>query len=162
MLAIVISVLLGFVPAAHTGTIVGIVKAPDSSRPIQGAEVALLPQKYVEVWDKQVQTHLDNYWEIFKPEFIAKKESFVDFERAAQVEAFRYVTSNMRRELGTGASKLIKNALPSGQFEFSGVPFGAYQVLVQATINGQEMIWSKSLDVESEVPIFVELGKPVS
>ena len=164
MLAIVFSILLAFVqaPRPHTGTVVGVVKLPGSPTPLQGARVVLLPPKYVELWDKQVQTRLDNYWEIFKPEFVAKKEAFTDFERAAQVEAFRYVTSNMRRELGDAASKLMKDTSSSGQFELSGIALGKYQLLVQATINGQEVIWSKTVDVQTDVPIFVELGKPVS
>jgi hypothetical protein len=160
--AVLLSILLGLAQAAQTGTVVGVVKPPDNAKTLQDARVVLLPPKYVEARDKQVQTRLDNYWEIFKPEFVARKESFTDFERAAQIEAFRSVTSNMRRELGDSASKLMKNVSPSGQFEFSGIAFGTYQLLVLATLNGQEVIWSKSVEVRTGIPIFVELGKPVS
>jgi hypothetical protein len=68
----------------------------------------------------------------------------------------------MRREMGEGASKLIKDSTPTGQFEFANVPFGTYELLVQTTINGQDFVWSKTVDVQSEIPIFVDLGKPVS
>lgn len=160
MFTILLSILLGLVQATHTGTVVGIVKLPDRTKPVQSARVALLSPKYTEVWNKQVQTRLDNYWEIYKPEFAANKQRFTDFDRIAQLEAFRYVTSFMRRDLGDASSKYLKES--TGQFEFSAVPFGSYQLLVQATVNGEEVIWSRPIIVQSEIPIFADLGKPVS
>jgi len=162
VLASVFSILLAFLQTAQTGTVVGVVKLPDSGASIEGARIALLSPKYTEVWNKQVQTRLDNYWEIFKPDFAVKKERFVEFERLAQVEAFRYVTLNMRRDLGDSAMKFMQESSTNGQFEFSHVPFGTYQILVNATMRGQEIVWSKAVDVQSEIPIFVDLGKPVS
>ena len=162
VLAFPLSILLALLQTAHTGTVVGIVKLPDSPKPVQAARIALLPPKYIEVWNKQVQTRLDNYWEIYKPDFIANRLHFADFDRIAQLEAFRYVTANMRRDLGDAASKLLKESSSTGQFEFDGIPIGTYQLLVQATVNGQEVIWSKPVDVQSEIPIFVDLGNPVS
>jgi hypothetical protein len=144
----------------HTGTVVGVVKLPESGKPVQSARVALLPPKYTEVWNKQVQTRLDNYWELYKPDFAANKQRFLEFDRIAQLESFRYVTAFMRRDLGDASSKFLKES--AGQFEFSGIPFGTYQLLVQATANGEDVIWSKPVVVQSEVPIFVDLGKPVS
>jgi hypothetical protein len=155
-----LSILFSLVQATHTGTVVGVVKLPNGTKPVQSARVALLPPKYTEVWNKQVQTRLDNYWEIYKPDFARDKQKFTDFDRIAQLEAFRYVTAFMRRDLGDASSKFLKES--AGQFEFSGVPFGSYQLLVQATVNGEEVIWSKPVVVQSEIPIFVDLGKPVS
>jgi len=138
------------------------VKFPDSPRPVESAHVVLLPAKYTELWNKQMQMRLDNYWELFKPEFAVNREHFVDFERAAQVESFRYVTSTMRRELGDAASKLMKDSSATGQFELNGIPFGTYQLLVMATLKGQDTVWSKTIVIQTDVPIFVDLGKPVS
>jgi hypothetical protein len=157
-----LSILLSLVQATPTGTLLGIVKLPGRSDPVQAARIVLLPPKYTEVWNKQMQTRLDNYWEIFKPEFATNKEHFLDFNRVAQLESFRYITSTLRRELGDGASKLMKDASPTGQFEFTGIPFGTYQLLVQATVGGKDIIWSKSVDVQTEIPLFVDLGKPMS
>ena len=162
MFAVALSIVLAFTQATHTGTIVGIVKLPDSTKALGSARVVLLPPKYTELWNKQVQTRLDNYWEIFKPEFVTNKQRFMEFDRLAQIEALRYVTSNMRRDLGDGASKLMKESSPAGQFEFTVIPFGTYQLLVQATVNSQDIVWSKTVDVQSDIPIFVDLGKPVS
>ncbi len=162
MLSSIFSLLLVLLQASHTGTVVGIVKLPDNSKPAQGARIVLLPPKYTEVWNRQVQTRLDDYWEMFKPDFAAKKERFFEFETLAEVQSFRYVTSNMRRDLGDAASKLMKESSATGQFEFTSVPFGTYQLLVQATVNAKDIIWSKTVDVQSDVPIFVDLGKPVS
>src|SRR5262245_43480774 len=156
------SILFALLQTTHTATVIGIVKAPEGGKPVQAARVVLLPPKYTEVWNKQVQTRLDNYWELYKPEFAANKERFADFGRAAQVESLRYVISNMRRDLGDGASKLIKDSSATGQFEFAQIPFGTYQLLVQATLNGQDVIWSKTVEVQTDIPIFIDLGKPVS
>jgi len=152
----------GLLQAVPSGTIIGEVKAPEKGSLSQPVRIVLLPPKYTELWNRQVQTRIDNYWEIFKPEFIANKERFVEFNRMAQVEAFRYVTSNMRRDLGDAASKLMKDAPANGQFDFSGIPFGTYQLLVLATFNGRDLIWLKTVEVQTEIPIFVDLGKPVS
>ena len=162
MFAAALSILLGLLPAAQTGTVVGVVKLPGSAKPAEAARVVLLSPKYTEIWNKQVQTRIDNYWETFKPEFAANKERYLDFDRIAQIEALRYVTSNMRRDLGDAASKLMKDSSPTGQFEFIGIPLGTYQLLVHATVNGSDLIWSKTVDVQTEIPIFVDLGKPVS
>ena len=162
MLNIALSILLTLLQTPHFGKVVGLVKPPEGSKITQTAHVALLPPKYTEVWNKQVQTRLDNYWELFKPDFAKNREHFSEYNRAAQVESFRYITANMRRELGEGASKLIKDSTPTGQFEFANVPFGTYELLVQTTINGQDFVWSKTVDVQSEIPIFVDIGKPVS
>jgi hypothetical protein len=161
MFTIALSIVL-FLQAAPTGTVTGIVKPPEGARTVQAARVVLLPPKYTEVWNKQVQQRLDNYWELFKPEFAVNKEHFTDFYRIAYLEAFQYVTSAMRRELGDGASNFIKESSSSGQFEFRGVPFGTYQVLVQAISSGKDVVWSRPIDVQSEIPVFVDLGKPVS
>ena len=161
MIANLLAIFLGLLQATQTGTIVGVVKLPDNSTLIPNARIALLSPKYSELWDKQVQTRLDNYWEIYKPQFAANKAQFTEFDRLAQLEALRYVTATMRRELAENASKFLKDS-PTGQFEFPSIPFGKYQLVVQATVNGQEIIWSKPLDVHTEIPIFVDLGKPVS
>jgi len=154
------SIFFALLQTTHTGTIVGVVKPPDRGKPVQSARIALLPPKYTEVWNKQMQTRLDNYWELYKPDFAANKQRFLEFDRIAQLESFRYVTAYMRRDLGDGSSKFLKES--AGQFEFSGIPFGTYQLLVQATVNGEDVIWSKPVVVQSEIPIFVDLGKPVS
>ena len=154
------SILFALLQTTHTGTIVGVVKPPNGGKPVQSARIALLPPKYTEVWNKQMQTRLDNYWELYKPDFAANKQRFLEFDRIAQLESFRYVTSFMRRDLGDGSSKFLKES--AGQFEFSGIPFSTYQLLVQATVNGEDVIWSKPVVVQSEIPIFVDLDKPVS
>ncbi|MBV8140799.1 MAG: hypothetical protein JOZ60_02000 [Verrucomicrobia bacterium] len=114
------------------------------------------------MWNKQVQQRLDNYWEIFKPELATNKEHIADIYRMVHIEAFRYVTSTMRRELGLGSSKFMKDSGPGGQFEFHDIPFATYQVLAETTAKGEDIVWSRTIDVDTEVPIFVDLGKPVS
>jgi hypothetical protein len=157
-----VTILSGLLQAVPAGTVIGVVMAPGGAKFAPPVRAVLLPPAYAEIWNKQAQTRLDNYWEIFKPEFVANKERFLDFQRMAQVEAFRYVTSSMRRDLGDGASKLMQDASAAGQFDFTGIPFGHYLLLVHATVNGRDLIWLKTVAVQTEIPIFVDLGKPVS
>ena len=133
-----------------------------SGKPAQSARVVLLPPKYTELWNRQVQQQLDNYWEIYKPQLAVHKEGIVDLYRLAHVNSLAYVITAMRRDLGDGASKYIKETPPTGQFEFYGVTLGTYQLLVQATTEGQHITWSRIVDVETNIPIFVDLGRPIS
>ena len=163
MLALVLSVFLGFLQTSQTGTIVGLIKLTNGSKPATVTHVMLLPPKYTEVWNKQVQQRLDNYWEIYKPELAVHKEHITDIYRMVHAEAFGYVASNMRRDLGeAGASRFIRDAYPGGQFEFRGIPFATYQLLAQATTNGETIFWSATVGVDTDVPVFVDLGKPVT
>ena len=161
MLALAFTAFLTLVQATQTGTVTGVVKLPNGSRPTQTAQAALLPAKYADMWNKQLQQRLDNYWEIYKPELLVNKEHVPEIYRMAHVEAFRYITSAMRRELGDGASKFIKDTA-NGQFEFRGIPLGTYQLLVRTSAAGQDVVWSRTVDVDSDVPVFADLGQPVS
>ncbi len=162
MFALAISVFMTLLQAAETGTVVGIVKLPNSDKPIESARVVLLPPQYVETWNKQVQQRLDNYWEMFKPEIFANKDHYADLDRVAHDEAMNSVVSTMRRELGSDANRFIKQATPAGQFEFSGLTFGTYQILVAATAGGRDFVWARPVNVRASIPVFVDLGKPVS
>jgi hypothetical protein len=162
MLALAFTALLTLIQTTQTGTVTGVVKLPNGSRPTQATQAVLLPQKFADVWNKQLQQRLDTYWEIYKPELLVNKEHVTEIYRMAHVEAFRYVTSEMRLELGDGASKFIKDTSADGHFEFRGIPFGTYQLLVRTSAAGQEIVWSRTVDVDSDVPVFADLGQPVS
>jgi len=78
------------------------------------------------------------------------------------VNSLAYVIAAMRRDLGEGASKYIRETPATGQFEFHGVALGTYQLLVQATADGEYITWSRIVDVQTNIPIFVDLGRPIS
>ena len=163
MLAVALSILIGFFQVSETGTVIGLVKLP-SGKPRPGARVVLVPPKYIELWNKEVQQRVDNYWEIYKPDLLANKDHVPQLYRLAYVEALRNLVTTMRHDLGDGASNYLKEASPTGQFEFRGIPFGTYQLLVQAKADtdNNDITWSRIVDVQSNVPIFVDLGKPAS
>jgi hypothetical protein len=161
MLAVSLSILIGLLQLSGTGTVVGLVKLPNG-KPSQSARVVLVPSKYIEVWNKEVQQRLDNYWEIYKPDLLANRDHVPKLYRLAYVEALRNLVTAMRRDLGDGASKYVKEGGPDGQFEFRGIPFGTYQLIVQATSDGDDITWSRVVDVQTQVPMFVDLGKPAS
>ena len=162
MLTLAFGILIALFQTPQTGTVIGVVKPSEGAKTVQAAHVILLTPKYMELWNTQVQQRLDNYWEIFKPDFAAHKERFSDFYRIVYLEALGYVTNTMRRELGTGASKFIKDTSPTGQFEFRGIALGTYQILAQTRVNGQDVVWIRSVNVEQDLPVFVDLVKPTS
>jgi hypothetical protein len=161
VVAVALAIVLAFVQAAETGTVIGLVKLP-GGKLSEGAHVVLLPPKYTELWNRQVQQRIDNYWETFKPQLAVNKTHITDLYRLAHTESLRYVVATMRRDLGEGANKYIKETPANGQFEFRGISIGTYQLLVQASAEGETITWSRIVDVETNVPIFVDLGKPVS
>src|SRR5262249_14680984 len=151
-----LGILLIFLQTPQTGTIIGIVKGHEASRPAQSVRVVLLTPKYTEVWNRQNQQRLDNYWELFKPDFAAHKDRFTDYIRISNLESFGYVVNTMRRELGSNASKFIKDAAPAGQFEFPGIPLGTYLILVQTLENRQDVVWTRTVELQSDIPVFVD------
>jgi hypothetical protein len=161
MLSVALSIVIGFFQVSGTGTVIGLVKLP-SGKPSLGARVVLVPPKYIEVWNKEVQQRLDNYWEIYKPDLLANKDNVPKLYRLAYVEALRNLIATMRHDLGDGISSYLKESSSTGQFEFRGIPFGTYQLLVQAREGNDEITWSRIVDVQSNIPIFVDLGKPAS
>ena len=161
MLAAVLSIVIGVFQVAQTGTVIGLVKTP-SGKPAQAARVVLLPPNYTDLWNRQVQQRLDSYWEEYKPDLLANKARVPDIYRMAHSQSLRYVINTMQHELGEDASKYIKETTSNGQFEFRSVPFGTYQLLVQAMTDGESITWSRIVDVDLNVPIFVDLGKPIS
>ena len=161
MLAVALSILLGFLQVGETGTVVGVVKLA-SGKPAQSAHVVLVPPKYTELWNREVQQRLDNYWEIYKPDLLVNKDHVPRLFRLAYVEALRNLTSTLRREMGEGASSYIKETTSTGQFEFRGIPLGTYQLLIQASSGDDDITWSRVVEVQTSIPIFVDLGKPTS
>src|SRR5207245_5853389 len=73
-------------------------------KPSSAARVVLLPPKYTEVWSRQVQQRLDNYWETFKPEFAVNKEHFADYYKLAHSESLRYVMTTDRKSTRLNSS----------------------------------------------------------
>jgi len=160
VLALTLSLVISFFQVAQTGTVLGLVKLP-TGKPAQSARVVMVPPKYTELWNREVQQRLDNYWEIYKPDLLANKDHVPRLYKLAYVEALRNLTTTMRRELGEGASKYIKDATPTGQFEFRDLPFGTYQLVIQTT-EGDATTWSKIVDIDTSVPLFIDIGKPTS
>jgi hypothetical protein len=161
MIAVALSILIGLFQVSETGTVIGLLKLP-SGNPGQGARVVLVPPKYIEVWNKEVQQRLDNYWEIYKPQLLANKDNVPKLYRLAYVEALRNLVTTMRHDMGDGVSKYLKETSSTGQFEFRGIPFGTYQLIVQAMTDNDDITWSRIVDVQTSIPIFVDLGKPAS
>jgi len=77
-----------------------------------------------------------------------QKEQFTQFMAYAYANALDSAVSQMRRDSKVNSNNLIKNST-SGQFEFRGVPFGEYKVVVTANLRGTDYVWTETLQVDS-------------
>ena len=132
---------------AETGIIAGRVAPPPEQKISGPVQVILLPPRYTNLWNSDVQKRLDNYWERYKPAFATQKES-ID-----------YIVTRMRRDPSSNAADFIKETSPEGKFEFKNVPFGEYKILALGKVGDQSVIWQDTVDVQSPIPQFFELKK---
>src|SRR6266568_634202 len=132
---------------AETAIIAGRVAPPPEQKISGPVQVILLPPRYTNLWNSDVQKRLDNYWERYKPAF------------ATQKEYFDYIVTRMRRDPSSNAADFIKETSPEGKFEFKNVPFGEYKILALGKVGDQSVIWQDTVDVQSPIPQFFELKK---
>ena len=144
---------------AETGIIAGRVAPPPEQRISGPVQVILLPPRYTNLWNSDVQKRLDNYWERYKPAFATQKEYFFEVSRMAQKESIDYIVTRMRRDPSSNAADFIKETSPEGKFEFKNVPFGEYKILALGKVGDQSVIWQDTVDVQSPIPQFLELKK---
>jgi hypothetical protein len=144
-----------------TGIISGIVVAPAQTSLPQPLLIVLLPPKYADLWNSDVQRRLDGYWERFKPAFAQQKDIFVEATRIAYLESTQSVVARMRRDIPDRISDFIQQSSPEGRFEFKNVPMDEYYVLAVGQTDGRDLIWQELIDVRSAIPQFLQLKKMV-
>ena len=142
---------------AETGILAGRVTLPAETALSQPLQVILFPPDYSDLWESEVQKRLDGYWERYKPAFIQKKEFFAEVSLMAYREATQFVLTRMRREIPAKLADLVQNASPEGRFEFKGFPLGTYKVVALGRIDGQDVLWQESVDLNSSIPQFLQL-----
>jgi hypothetical protein len=147
--------------AAPTGVIAGSIMVPADRHLSQPLQVVLLPPRYTNLWDTDVQKRLDMYWERYKPAFAQNKEFFLEISRKAQIEALDFVIARMRRDAASNMSEYVKEASADGKFEFTGVPFGEYKILAVGKTPNLNLVWQEFVDVRTALPQFLELKKPL-
>jgi len=143
----------------QSGIIAGTVAPPADQKISDPVQVILLPPRYTNLWNSDVQKRLDSYWERYKPAFAAQKEYFFEVSRMAQKESIDYIVTRMRRDPSSNASDFIKQTSPEGKFEFKNVPFGEYKILAVGRVGDKNVIWQDTVDVHSPIPQFLELKK---
>jgi hypothetical protein len=142
-------------------TIAGSIDAPEGAAILEPLQVVLLPDRYADLWNSEVQRRLDASWERFKPAFAEKKEYFLEVSRTAYLDAIRFVMARMRRDSPEAAAERVQQSSPEGRFEFKSVPLGQYKVVAFGKVGPREFIWQESIDVNSSVPQFLQLKKRI-
>jgi hypothetical protein len=140
-------------------TVTGGLVMPPGGGSVGVAQVVLLPREYALAFNAEAQQRIDRYWEIYKPEFVQRKELFLQVAPMAYKDALDAVVLRLRRERGTDASRWIQSA-PGGQFEFRGVPAGEYKLVAIAVLGGAQHVWTESL-VVGATPLFLSLKNRV-
>jgi len=158
---IIAAILLLGQNAERTGIIAGSVIASPSEHISKPIQVILLPPRYSDLWNSEVQKRLDMYWQQFQPTFRSRKELFTEFSRQAHRDATNYVVTRMRRDTAGNISPYLLETSVDGKFEFKNIPFGEYKVLALGKIGNQDVIWQEFVDIRSNIPHFLELNKRV-
>ena len=123
------------------------------------AQIVLLPLEYEKLFNAEVQKRLDDYWEDYKPAFARQKELFYQVMPRAYKAGLDVALSRMRRDSKVNSANLIKN-VSGGQFEFRGITPGEYKLVAVASIQGNDYIWTETLQVAS-APLFVQMKNRV-
>jgi hypothetical protein len=142
---------------APTGIIAGTITMPEEEVATQPIQVILLSNEYSEIFSRDVQMLLDQYWERYKPAFAQRKEFFFEVSVMAQRDAIQRVVTRMRRDMRNDVSGWVKQSSPEGKFEFKNVPFGDYKVVAVGKAGQRDLIWQDSVAIKTPIPQFLEL-----
>lgn len=162
MSRVVLALVLAFVflsqeaPDVKTGTIVGEILPSRQARVRGSVRLALLDEKYTNMYDAEALQRLDEYWETFKPTFVRSKELFYPISQVAQTEAIEYVMGKMRQE-GADLLRMTGSSTPDGRFEFRNVPFGEYKVVAFGSLGADNFVWLGWVNLDTTDPVHVEL-----
>jgi hypothetical protein len=153
MLPVLIALLL------QSSTINGNLISPQGSAAPESAQVVLLPSEYAKIFNADAQRRIDRYWDTYKPEFAANKESFSRAFAVAYQEALEITLSHMRSDGKANSGNVIRSA-NGGHFEFRAVPPGDYKIVATGSIQAMTYVWTESLQVTSGT-IFLQMKNRV-
>jgi hypothetical protein len=141
---------LALVIFLQSASITGSVAVPQGMAPPATVRAVLLPLEYAKLFNAEAQERIDNYWEAFKNAGMAQrqKEQFTQYMAFAYGNALETAVSQMRRDSKVDCNNLIKNS-SSGQFEFRGVRYGEYKLVIIGNLRGTDYVWTETLQVDS-------------
>jgi len=143
----------------QSATITGSLAAPEGMAPPASAQVVLLPSQYANVFNAEAQRRIDNYWEIYKPQFAEQKELFRQVFPVSYRDALDTTLLRMRRDSKVDSGSLIRT-VTAGHFEFRGVPPGDYKIVASGSIQNKDYFWTEALHVGT-APIFLQMKNRV-
>lgn len=146
---------------AAVGTIAGHVEPPDSDAIVDPLQVILMSPSWLDVWNGDVQKRLDVYGQRYRAAFAGNQDFFDQIANMARRDAIRFVLSRMQRDLGGEFQNLVREVSAEGQFEFTDVPFGQYQVIVLARQDTTNLIWVETVKIDGPIPQFIEVENRV-
>jgi hypothetical protein len=139
----------------------GSVVAPPQQQILQPLQVILLPPRYLDLWNTEVQKRQDLYWQQFQPALRNQKELFTEFSKRAHWDATIYVLNRMQLDLSNKFTEYLVEIAPTGRFEFKNVSYGEYKILAMGKIGNQDVMWHELVEVQSPIPLFIELKKRI-
>jgi hypothetical protein len=142
MLPVLLAVLL------QSTTISGSLLAPIGMAPPASAEIVLLPDPYAQMFIAEAQQLIDDYWQMYKPEFAADKQLFLKVPPVAYKNALEIVLLRMRGDPKINTSNYVRTA-SAGRFEVRGVPPGEYKIIAMGSLRNIDYVWTESLEVKA-------------
>lgn len=144
-----------------TGTIFGRVDLGSVPAGDDFAEAVLLSPEWAVAWNAEVQRRIDDDFSRNIAAVDRDRDLFGLIAQRAERQATMAVIARMRASLGGNLGDAVRTIGADGVFEFTGVPYGDYRVIVVASISGAGRIWSGAVAVRSSVPEIVEVLEAV-
>ena len=144
-------------PEPGLGTIVGRVVIGQDMEGFEHVRAILLSPMWTEFWNSAVQRGLDDYFSRYRDAVARNRETYNELTGWAHRDAAGTVLSEMQRSLGERFRESVRMVSPEGRFEFTGVPYGDYRVIVIASVEGRALIWTENVRVLSPIPQFIEV-----
>lgn len=144
-----------------SGSIIGAVDLPEDLSEDPVVEVLLMAPEWASAWNSDVQERLRVY-SSNNAQAIERDPSLFDrIAYRARREATAYVAARMQGNLGVEAfERFVGDVASDGTFEFGGLAFGEYQVIVVAQGETASYLWAQPVRISGSVPQFVEMGPP--
>jgi len=120
-------------------------------------QALLMPPEWALVWRGEVQQRLDAYSQTYKRSIAEDPDLFREISAASYREATSDVMARMQSAMGADFADWLRPVSSDGRFEFEGLRYGEYSVVVVARTRGRAMLWAESFDVNSPVSLFLDI-----
>ena len=139
------------------GTIMGFIEPPSETNGPNMPQALLLPQRWIDLWNSDLQKRLDSYFNRYRYVFARNPESFNKVSDMAHRDAIFSLIGRMEKELADQFTDLFKSVSSEGHFQFDKIPLGAYKIIIIANPKTRPLMWIEDIELNSSIPQFIRM-----